>query len=1134
MKRLRKIPFLVPIVLCTSLELPAQAQVLTALAKSPVNRLESVDSNFKPLADILGELEKRYKVSFNYDSELISKKYADAEALKASGAELEKVLLLILDNQKLTSEKINDSTYLILPRAEQPREATPVKAATQIEKSAAITVTGRVTDENGEGLPGVTVALRGTSVGGTTNAEGNYTLAVPDGQENGVLAFSFVGYVTQEVQIGNRTTINVQLAPDNQVLDEVVVIGYQTVRKSDLTGAVSVINPEAANRVTSNSVAESIQGLAPGVTVRNGGAPGQMARIEIRGAASFTNTDPLYVIDGMIADANTTINQNDIESIQILKDASAAAIYGSRAANGVIIITTRQGKEGPAKVNFSAKYGIQQVPKRWDMMNSAEFAELQRIQYENSGLTPPTSVGSAYDPNVDTDWQDEVLRTGNMQDYNLSISGGSNTSNYLVSGSYFNNTGVLIGNSFERGSLRVNTRSQKGRVTFGENMVITNTIAKSPGEGNPFLDMPQMLPVIPVRGSRYITESNPEGWGIGTVPDASFAATTYAWNPLAVNSLASSRNNYAKLVGNAYADVKILDWLNYKFNAGAEVSFDHNSNIRKIGIWQMSAAPRPSSINEARSRFLSLLFEHTVNFNKTLGAHNINGVLGYTQQHTSRETTAAGRTNLSVFNNEYFTTIGSATGDPSADGGRPVDYRIYGYLGRINYTYNDKYLLTLTGRVDQDSRFGENYRTGFFPSVAASWRISNEDFFDVAWVSDLKINASYGELGIVTVGSWDYTSYINNSPIAVFGPDQNPYFGAYQAALANPDLRWEERVVKNIGLDASLLNNRVSLSLELYNSLSKDALLRLPVAGYLGNLTGDPFVNAGSIRNTGIEVSATYRNSVNDFKWDVSANITTIKNKVESVGRRAGGIDYITAGDTRTQVGRSLGEWFVLKTDGLFQSYDEINNYRNADGVIIQPNAQPGDIRYIDLNGDGTINDADRTFAGSPWPTLQSGAQFNAAYKQLTLNVQLIGVFGNTIYNGVRRELDDYTGTNFRRDISPWSPTNTNTTDPRIGVLEGDPGIDLNNRSNTDRWLENGSYVRLRNVELGYNLPANLLGRAGITNSRLFVSGQNLFTITKYTGLDPDVVGSGILERGLDNGNWPASRVISVGIQGEF
>jgi TonB-dependent starch-binding outer membrane protein SusC len=1069
------------------------------------------------ITQVLQQIEDKTDFVFAYTESV--QNIGTSFSLAYRDASLRRILEDISLQGRLQFKRINNTISVVHFPGERPKEPGIVTL---------FTITGKVHDDQDLPLPGVNVVLKGTTTGTATDAEGQYTLSLPDEESNGTLVFSFIGYVTAEEPINGRTSIDVSLRQDVTALQEVVVIGYQTVEKRDLTGAVSLIDPEQSRNVTATSLAESIQGLTPGVTVRNGGAPGQMARIEIRGAASFTNTDPLYVIDGMIADANTTINTNDIESIQILKDASAAAIYGSRAANGVIIITTKRGESGEPKVGFSAKYGLQQIPKRRDLMGNQEFAATQRTMFQNSGLTPPPSVDADFDPSINTDWQDEMLRTGNLEDYNLTLSGGSKSSNYLISGSYFRNEGVLIGHSFKRGSLRLNSSTTRGRVTFGENLVLTNTNLNTPREGNPFYDMALMLPVIPVRDPSYVSTTNPEGWGIGTTD-----AVTYAYNPVAVNHLSLGSSNFAKLIGNAYVDVKIAEWLKYRFNAGAELSFDFNKTVRKLGIWQFNGAPKPSSIDEERARFLSLLFEHTLNFNKSFGDHEVNGVIGISQQHTTRETTSGGRTDLQVFNGAYMTTIGSANGQATAGGGLPVDYRIYGTLGRVNYAYKNKYLVTLTGRIDQDSRFGENYRTGVFHSEALAWRISEEDFFNLDWVSDLKIHASYGELGIVPLGSWDYTAYINNAPRAVFGVNQLPYVGITQAQLANPDLKWEERIVKNIGFDASLLDNQISLSLEAYNSLSEDALLQLPVAGYLGNLGGNPFVNAGSVRNTGFEISATYRNSNRDVKWDISANATTIKNTVEDVGNRGEGIDYIQIGNTRTKVGRSLGEWYLLRTDGLFQSQQEVDNYVGTSGMRVQPFARPGDVKYVDLNGDGAINAEDRDFVGSPWPTFQSGMQFNAQYKQFNVNVQVVGVFGYQVYNDIRKIMDGYQNTNFRTDINPWTESNTNTSDPRLG-RDTEQGIVENNRSDSERWLENGSYLRLRNVEFGYRLAPSLLNRIGFLNARIFISGQNLLTFTGYSGLDPDVVGNGLYERGLDNGNWPASRAFSLGLQCEF
>lgn len=991
-------------------------------------------------------------------------------------------------------------------------------------------ISGTVTDEKGEPLPGASVYIKGTNVGTTTDFDGNFHLS--NIASNAELKISFLGYKTQVIAVDGKVLVEVILELDTESLDEVVVIGYQTIKKSDLTGATSLVDPDDSNKNISNSLAESLQGLTAGITVRNGGQPGQNSQIEIRGTSSFVNSNPLYVIDGMIADANQTINNNDIESIQILKDASAAAIYGSRAANGVVIITTKSGKAGPLKVSVSLNTGIQNIPKTWDLMNSSEYAALQTTSFNNSGLTPPLSVGANFNPNIDTDWQDEIIRTGNTIDLNISASGGGESGSYFISGSHFENKGVLIGRSFKRSTLRINTELSRGKVTIGENILLSNSNTKQPlgsfDTGNPFFDMAIMLPTIPVRGDEFISDLNPGGWGIGNVD-----ATTFAKNQVAVTDILREKINFAKIVGNAFIKVDFLDGLSYKFNAGIEASFDFSKGVRRDGITQFNAAQRPSFIRDNRSRFASFLMEHTLNFNKSFGNHNINGVVGISDQQTKRDFSLAIRSDITEVGDQIFTEINSTTGTANSEGAITDDYRTFGYLGRINYDYDNKYYLTLTGRLDKDSRFSKDNRTGFFPSIASSWRISKEDFFNVGWINDLKLNASYGELGIVTLGSFDWQGTINNNTRAILG--NIAQVGSYQASLVNPDLRWENRKTQNIGLETSMFDSSLKLSMAYYNTLSEDALVtNLPIALYLGNLGGTPPVNAGSIRNTGFEFEASYKNTGNEFKWNLGFNLTTIKNRVEEVGNQGEGIDYIQTGLTRSKVGQPLGQWYLLKTDGIFQNKAEVDAH-NLNGNPIQPFAQPGDIRFVDVDGDGSITDEDRDFSGSsPWPTLQTGLQLGANYKGFDLSMQFVGIFGNEIFNGVRRDLDSYQNTNFRSDINPWTPSNTNTNDPRIGVATGDQGLVDNARYSSDRWLEDGSYVRLRNIQLGYSFDDNFLNKIGMTGLRVYASGQNIFTITDYSGLDPDVQGNGILERGLDNGNWPSSRIFSIGLNVEF
>ena len=1018
--------------------------------------------------------------------------------------------------------------------------ATENKTLKHYRQQADIVVTGVVKSATGETLPGVSVSIKGTTKVVTTNVDGRYSISAP---ENATLIFTIIGFTTKELAVNGTTVINVTLEESNTALNEVVVIGYQTVRRRDLTGATGLINTTNTDRLVARSLPEALQGQTPGVTVRNGGAPGQEAVVNIRGLATFGNANPLYVIDGMFADPNTTVSPNDIESIQVLKDASAAAIYGSRAGNGVVIITTRKGKSGPAKISASSRYSIATIPKRYEMMNGPEYAATNARAYLASGLAmQPGVVG--YNGSVDTNWGDELLRTGSVQDYNASISGGGNNSNYLVSAGYFKDEGTLIGRSFERFSMRINTEATKGRFKFGENIAISSSTAQAPfqggfAEGNPWYDMWTSAPIIPVQSNSLISAGNPGGWGYGQNGNIN----TFSRNQVAIANITSSKSNYAKIIGNAFVDFKIIEGLNYKFNVGLETSFDKNKSIRRDGSWYQGQSPDFSRLTDNRNQFLNYLLEHTVNFNRTFNKHSINGVVGYTEQTTQIDNTLGSGLKLAQFGGNYFTTLNSTSGisgDRSSSGSL-TRFLLNSYLGRVNYTYNDKYLATFTFRADKDSRFSPKYRTGYFPSAALGWRISKEDFFKVDWISDLKLRGSYGVLGVNTLAAYQFTGFLNQAPLAVFGPGQQVYAGATQAKLAFEDLRWEKKKVTNIGLDAAMFNNRFTAAIDVFRSVSSDVLVGQPLPQYLGNLQGDPIVNIGSIENKGFEIALGYKPAASGkFKWDVAANLSVIRNKVLELGNL--GVDlatglqrtYIQSGNTRTQVGRSIGEYYVLTTDGIFQNQAEIDAHKAQAAY-----AKPGDIRYKNLSDRGTnddINEFDRTYAGSPFPKFTTGLQFNSSYNNVTLSVQLYGSFGQKLYNDVLRELDSYGDANYRKEINPWTPTNTDTEFPRLGYLSSpDRGINSNARGDSDRWIEDGSFLRLRNVELGYSLPSKWLSKASVGNARVYVSAQNLFTITKYKGLDPDVVGANVnLEPGVDNGNYPASRIISFGLSVGF
>lgn len=1017
----------------------------------------------------------------------------------------------------------------------------------ELVTAQARTITGKVTGANNAPLAGVSVTVKGTNIGTSTDATGSFTISA---SRTDSLVFGYVGYAEQVISAAADGALTISMAATSAQLNEVVVIGYQTVRRKDLTGATSIVNTQNTQRLASRSLPEQLQGMAAGVAVRTGGAPGQEAVVNIRGLSTvFGNGNPLYVIDGTFSDPNTTVNPNDVESIQVLKDASAAAIYGSRAGNGVIIITTKKGKEGPMKVSASARGSISMVPKTYDMMDAAEYVATAKTAFQNTGFPVPVGIAN-YNGAINTNWADSILRTGHLQDYNLSLSGGSRNANIFISGSYLKDEGALLGHSFERAALRINSEVSRGRFKISENLMLSNSTRKGPYQGsfqvgNPWHNMFNSLPIVPIRSSSYITASNPGGYGMGSddIP-------TFSQNYLAINDLWRVKSNFFKVLGNIYVDFKISNSLSYRFNMAGETSLDHINTIRKVGIYSWRANLAQSSVEERRGQFLNTMLEHTLNFNKKFEDHTISAVVGYSDQTLKDDFSSGSRQNLAVYGGQYFTTINSATGANGSNGTIGRTY-VNSFFGRVNYNYKERYLASLTFRSDKSSLFSANYRRGYFPSAAVSWRVSNEDFFKKGLFSDLKVRASYGILGLAGLGRYQYTGYLNQGTRAIFGVTQQEFTGGTQARLQYSDLKWERKATANVGIDAAFLNNSITATLDVFRSKTDDVLIEQPLPGYLGNLDGNPVVNIGTIENKGIELELGYRpRMTGNFSWNVAANVSVIRNKILALGNlgtdpvTGKSRDYIQSGNTRSQVGRSIGEFYVLRTDGIFQSAKEITDHKAQAAY-----AKPGDIRYRNIVDGGTnddINDQDRDFAGSPWPKFTAGLQGNLNYKSFSLNIQLYGAFGQKLYNDVVRDLEAMEYSNYRKGLSYWTPTNTGATTPRLGIAYAvngvsDRGIQSNVRGNSDRWIENASYLRLRNLELGYTLTKGTLGRLGLSDARIFVSGQNLFTITKYSGLDPDVLGAGLnpdnqnitnanLEPGVDLGSYPSSRIISIGI----
>ena len=982
-----------------------------------------------------------------------------------------------------------------------------------------VTITGTVTDVNQEPLIGVNVVVKGSTTGAITDFDGNFSLS---GEKGSTLIFSYIGMLTQEV-VYKGSPMRVVLKDDSKALEEVVVIGYQTVKKSDLTGAVAVVDTKEMKKSAAGTLVSQMQGLATGVNVRSSGRAGEDSSIEIRGVGSLSNNSPLWVIDGMITDPGVDFNPADAESIQILKDASAAAIYGSRAANGVIIVTTKKGSKGPMKVNISVKETLEWSPK-YDLMNAAEYIKYNDIAYNEAIKNGIATVNSTQKHSeYDTNWQDEVLKTALVQDYNVSLSGGGDSGNYFVSAGYYNNDGVSYGNTFERYSFRVNSQGKKGWFSFGENLAysLTNT---DPNQTNTYNDFLRMMPTIPV-----YDENNPGGYGYG---DAA-KYNTFGVNPIAREDLEYRRMRQNRINGSVWLEFKPFDFLSYKFNGGVDLYFYENSWFRGEGNWTQNQEHRDPESQKARDNTYNMLVEHTLNFNKDFGKHHVDAVVGTSYQQHEWEGLWASRLNFPQLGDGGYLHVLNAGQSNQQNSNSISKNAMISYLGRANYVYDDKYYFTATFRRDGTSRLSKENRWGSFPSVSGAWRISKESFFNIPWINDLKIRGNWGRLGNSSIGDWDYIGTINQSIVTVFGGAIVP--GATQVKLVNSGLVWETKETVNVGFDASFLNQRLTVSAEYYNSKTSDVLAETPIAISTGNQGGSPWKNAASLRNQGFEITLGWKDQVSGFKYNALLNLTTMKNKVLSLGRDGSERNFIDSGQARTEPGRSLAEFYLRRTDGLFRTQADIDNYVTSEGnpiMIDGKRPQLGDVRYLDLNDDGNITDADRDYCGTPWAKMQLSFVFNAEWKNFDFSMMWNGQFGNKIYNVSRWQgrqfADNSNYIRFEKGEEPYQ-INPNSDTPRI--IYGD----MRNSYDSDRFLENGSYFRMKNISIGYNFKQDWIRNLGIEKLRLFATGSNLLTITGYSGLDPDFKGvNSVWNSGTDGFAYPNTRSVMFGLDLTF
>ena len=996
------------------------------------------------------------------------------------------------------------------------------------------TISGTVTSENdGIPLPGVNVLLLGTSQGVVTDFNGDYSINASSGD---VLEFSYLGYLTQDITVGSSTTIDVALKEDLTSLDEVVVVGYGTQRKSDLTGAVSLVNAEEMTKQATNDVTQMMQGRVAGVSITTDGQPGAAPSVRIRGVATFgigASAEPLYVVDGVPIDGIRDINPNDIETVQVLKDASAGAIYGNRAGNGVVIITTKSGKRNQkATFSLSSYYGVQNITQSLPVLGRVDYQTLNREMISNGGSTIPIPLGndpssSAFIDNIDTDWQEEGYKNGFIQNHNFNITGGTESSKYFMSLDYLDNEGTLVGQgpNYKRYSFRVNSEAKFGKFTIGENLFFVHSdenplfdtaTINLPG-GRPTLvnDLLQAAPTIPVNDPNRLG-------GFGGADSVIHQSITL--NVPGINTLIDNESKVNRLNANLYLSVEPVDGLVLKSSA----SYNTTSIQSQLFVPQYDLGyffPNPLAqlrvVNTNISRFL---IENTANFSKEFGKHNVSVLAGQTYQKDEfRAVTAVG----GGLTEPYVLNLGNATEYSVFD--NIQDAALYSLLGRVNYSFDDKYFFTGNIRYDGSSKFNSDVRYEVFPSVSAAWKIHNE--FELPdFITTLKLRGGWGEVGNQEVGNYLYQRTINRGIPYQFSGGAT-VVGAAVTRLIDEDIKWETRKTSSIGLDATFLKGAIDFTAEYYRNTSEDVLVDIPVplSNTVGAFNSTILSNAGSIRNSGIELSAVYRQSIgDDFSFEIAPNFYTVKNEILEIG----GQEFLTGTGTRNIVGRSLGEHYGWVYDGIFQTPQEV-----SDAPFQTPGTAPGDIKFKDISGpdgtpDGVINDEDRTFLGQGLPTYYYGINITAKYKNFDFTIFGQGSGGNLINSNLYRGLMPTSSfTNWHEDIlNRWTPGNTNTNVPRV-VLD-----DPNNNgrdSNRPGWLQDGDYFRINTISLGYTLPDNIASKMYMSNARFFVTLQNVGVLSKYKGYNPDFQ-AGVLNPGFDFGTYPRPMTTMVGFQLKF
>ncbi|KAA6438373.1 TonB-dependent receptor [Dyadobacter flavalbus] len=1181
------IPFLVSLI-CTNLSFAS-----SGLAQELLNREVSIQADQQELKSVLASIEKSANVKFSYVPSLIKNQKVTFSATNQTLKVVLKELLVPLQIRFSVS-----GDYIILNKK---KEETPDAARQQgllaplpYTDQADLTIKGKVTaSDSKEPLPGVSVVVKGTQQGAITSGDGSYSLVVPD--ESAVLVFSFVGYVSQEIQVANRSLIHVTLEADIKALSEVVVTGYTTQSRRDITGSVSVIDADKLLAVPATNLAQQLQGRAAGVTVGTDNTPGGGVAVRVRGYGTLGNNDPLYVIDGVPTKGSlNTINQNDIESIQILKDASSASIYGSRAANGVVIITTKRGKTGVPKFTFDAYYGVQRLARTMDLLNTAEYGQYLWQSKRNANVVNPTTGNpehaqfgrgaepvipdyiipdgaSADDPRVNpanysfnryndpqfgktkfsitkankggTDWQNEVFDPAPIQNYQLGVSGGSEKSRYAFSTNYFNQQGILIYNGYKRYSVRANTEfTIRKRLRIGENLQVAYGQRQgnygNNSETSQVSNTYRAQPIIPV----YDIGGNFAGTLGSNLGNAN--------NP--VGQLVRNKNNGYKdlrIFGNAYAEVDILKNLTAKTSFGMDATVSAGTYFTPVEI-ELAHGTNVNSLSENRSYSYAWTWTNSLTYDKTFGGHHLNVFAGL-------ESIDSYGNFVNAYRQGFFSNVEDLryidAGNPSTStnsGYATSSWSLFSYFGRVDYAFQDKYLLQGTVRRDASSRFQAASRYATFPAASVGWRLSKEAFLaNVGFITDLKLRAGWGQTGNQEIGDFNaYSTYQSNPNSSGYGIGGAPigYVQGFDLArFGNPNAKWETTTTVNVGLDANLFKGKFDLSLDVYDRQTKDLLYTKAYDPRLGD-AAIPAQNIASLQNRGIDLGLNYNDAVMDgqLTYSIGVNFSTYRNKILALDPQnpndfLPGFSLRTPAVTRSIAGRPISSFYGYIIDGILQNEEEVAAHAKFPGYYdsnIYINGKKtqgvGKFDYRDINNDGIINANDQTYIGSPHPDFTYGINANVAFKNFDLTIFAQGVQGNEIFNHVRywTDFEVFQGNRTKRMLyESWRPDNP---DAKLPILDAN---DAQSGEPSTYFVENGSYLRFKNIQLGYTLPKSVLNKIGTDHLKVYVQAQNLFTFTKYSGLDPEVnlrnFNSGSDRQiGVDEGVYPTPKSIIVGL----